>query len=185
MTAPFDAAVVGAGVTGCSTALFLARGGMKVALLDRGEICREASGVNAGTLTLQMTRAALIPYALGAHGMWLTMPRWCAGGEVVATACPGLSVAFTDGEAAMLEQRARIRRAAQAIEPGLADGVRLAGHCPVDGFASGYLTGRAFRPALLAALRARDAAGATALAVASSDAAMADLLERAADAGAQ
>jgi glycine/D-amino acid oxidase-like deaminating enzyme len=163
MTAPFDVAVVGAGVMGCSTALFLARGGMKVALLDRGEICREASGVNAGTLTMQMTRAALIPYALRAHKMWLTMPEWCAGGDVLATACPGLSVAFTNGEVAMLEERARIRRAAgapielidgraaQVIEPGLADGVKLAGHCPIDGFTSAYLTGRAFRPALLEA----------------------------------
>jgi glycine/D-amino acid oxidase-like deaminating enzyme len=163
MTAPFDVAVVGAGVMGCSTALFLARGGMRVVLLDRGEICREASGVNAGTLTMQMTRAALIPYALRAHEMWLTMPHWCAGGDVLATACPGLSVAFTDGEAAILEERARIRRAAgapielvdgraaQAVEPGLADGVKLAGHCPIDGFTSAYLTGRAFRPALLQA----------------------------------
>jgi glycine/D-amino acid oxidase-like deaminating enzyme len=163
MIAPFDCAVIGAGVMGCSTALFLARGGMRVALLDRGEICREASGVNAGTLTMQMTRAALIPYALRAHGMWLTMPEWCAGGDVLATACPGLSVAFTDGEVAMLEERARIRRAAgapielidgraaQRIEPGLADGVKLAGHCPIDGFTSAYLTGRAFRPALLEA----------------------------------
>ncbi len=163
MTAPFDVAVVGAGVMGCSTALFLARGGMRVALLDRGEICREASGVNAGTLTMQMTRAALIPYALRAHEMWLTMPSWCAGGDVLATACPGLSVAFTDGEVAMLEERARIRRAAgapieliygraaQRVEPGLADGVKLAGHCPIDGFTSAYLTGRAFRPALLEA----------------------------------
>lgn len=163
MSAPFDVAVIGAGVMGCSTALFLARGGMRVALLDRGEICREASGVNAGTLTMQMTRAALIPYALRAHEMWLTMPAWCAGGDVLATACPGLSVAFTDGEVAMLEERARIRRAAgapielidgcaaQRIEPGLADGVKLAGHCPIDGFTSAYLTGRAFRPALLEA----------------------------------
>jgi glycine/D-amino acid oxidase-like deaminating enzyme len=163
MTAPFDVAVVGAGVMGCSTALFLARGGMSVVLLDRGEICREASGVNAGTLTMQMTRAALIPYALRAHEMWLTMPAWCAGGDVLATACPGLSVAFTQGEVAMLEERARIRRAAgapielidgraaQRVEPGLAEGVKLAAHCPIDGFTSAYLTGRAFRPALLEA----------------------------------
>ena len=160
MTPRFDVAVIGAGVMGCATALFLARGGMRVVLLDRGEICREASGVNAGTLTMQMTRAALIPYALHAHKMWMDMPAWCAGGDVLATACPGLSVAFTDAEAAMLEERARIRReagapielidgrAAQAIEPGLADGVKLAGHCPIDGFASAYLTGRAFGAAL-------------------------------------
>ena len=163
MTAPFDAAVIGAGVMGSATALFLARGGMRVALLDRGELCREASGVNAGTLTMQMTRAALIPYALRAHDMWMNMPAWSAGGDVLATACPGLSVAFTDAEAAMLEERARIRRqagapielidghAAQMVEPGLADGVKLAGHCPIDGFASAYLTGRAFRAALLEA----------------------------------
>jgi glycine/D-amino acid oxidase-like deaminating enzyme len=157
----FDVAVVGAGVMGCSTALHLARGGMRVALLDRGAICREASGVNAGTLTMQMTRAALIPYALRAHEMWLRMPEWCDGGDVLAVACPGLSVAFTEREAAMLEERAKARRAAGApielisggrameIEPGLSDRVLLAGHCPIDGFTSAYLTGRAFRPALL------------------------------------
>jgi sarcosine oxidase subunit beta len=159
----YDAAVIGAGVMGCSTALHLARGGMRVALLDRGAICREASGVNAGTLTMQMTRAALIPYALRAHGMWMRMAEWCGGGHVLAVTCPGLSVAFTEHEAAMLEERAGARRAAgapielvsgaraQEIEPGLSDRVMLAGHCPIDGFASAYLTGRAFRPALLAA----------------------------------
>lgn len=156
-----DIAVIGAGVMGCSTALHLARGGMRVALLDRGGICREASGVNAGTLTMQMTRAALVPYALRAHAMWLRMPEWCDGGDVLATACPGLSVAFTAHEAAMLEERATARRAAGApielvtpaqacaIEPGLNPGILLAGHCPIDGFTSAYLTGRAFRPALL------------------------------------
>ena len=91
----YDCAVTGAGVMGCATALFLARSGMKVVLFDRGEICREASGVNAGTLTMQMTRAALVPYALRAHEMWMRMPEWCDGGDVLATACPGLSVAFT------------------------------------------------------------------------------------------
>jgi len=157
----YDVAVIGAGVMGCSTALHLARGGMKVALLDRGALCREASGVNAGTLTMQMTRAALIPYALRAHEMWLRMPEWCDGGDVLAVACPGLSVAFTEREAAMLEERAHFRRQAGApielvtprrareIEPGLTDRILAAGHCPIDGFTSAYLTGRAFRPALL------------------------------------
>jgi sarcosine oxidase, subunit beta len=157
----YDVAIIGAGVMGCSTALHLARAGMKVLLLDRGPICREASGVNAGTLTMQMTRAALIPYALRAYEMWLRMGDWCDGGDVLGTACPGLSVAFTEQEAAMLEERARIRRQAGApieivsgarareIEPGLSEKALIAGHCPMDGFASAYLTGRAFRPALL------------------------------------
>jgi glycine/D-amino acid oxidase-like deaminating enzyme len=163
MTRPFDCAVIGAGVMGCSTALFLARAGMRVVLLDAGAICRQASGVNAGTLTMQMTRAALIPYALRAYEMWLRAPEWLDGGDVMARARPGLSVAFTADEAAIVEERARIRRQAGApielvgparaleIEPGLNPAIELAGYCPVDGFASAYLTGRAFRPALLAA----------------------------------
>ena len=160
MTVPLDCAVIGAGVMGASTALFLARGGMRVALLDRGALCRQASGVNAGTLTLQMTRAALVPYAMRAWEMWQTLPTWLCGGDVLARHRPGLSVAFTDAECAMLEQRALLRgaagapitlidgAAARAIEPGLSPAVKRAGHCPIDGFASAYRTARAFRFAL-------------------------------------
>ena len=98
----FDAAVVGGGLLGCAVALFLARNGMKTALVERGGLCREASGVNAGTLTMQMTRAALIPYALEAHRMWASAREWL-GHDVGVTACDGLSLAFTEGEAALLE----------------------------------------------------------------------------------
>jgi glycine/D-amino acid oxidase-like deaminating enzyme len=161
MTATFDCAVVGAGVMGCTTALFLARAGMRVALVDRGPICRQASGVNAGTLTLQMVRAALIPYAVRAVEMWHDTPGWLDGADVGARRQPGLSVAFTDAEAAMLEDRVRVRRQAGAplelvgparareIEPGLNPAVKCAGLCPADGFAAAYLTARAYRPALL------------------------------------
>lgn len=146
---------------GCSTALFLARGGMRVVLFDRGPLCRQASGVNAGTLTMQMTRAALIPYAMQAWDMWMRAPDWLDGADVLARARPGLSVAFTAQEAEMLTERARLRRAAGApielisgpqacrVEPELNTTVLLAGHCPVDGFASAYLTGRAFCHALV------------------------------------
>ncbi len=161
MTERYDCAVVGGGVMGCSTALFLARGGMRVVLLDRGPVCRQASGVNAGTLTMQMTRAALIPYAMKAWDMWMHAPDWLDGADVLARTCPGLSVAFTDQEAEILTERARLRRAAGApielisgpraccVEPGLNTTVLLAGYCPIDGYASAYLTGRAFRHALV------------------------------------
>jgi len=59
MNERFDLVVGGGGIHGCTAALFAARGGMSVALVERGALCREASGVNAGTLTLQMTRVAL------------------------------------------------------------------------------------------------------------------------------
>jgi len=159
-TGVFDAAIIGAGVMGCSTALHLARGSMRVAIVDRGGICREASGVNAGTLTLHMTRAALIPYAIRGWEMWVSASQWL-GCDVGVRATDGLSLAFTESEAALLERRAQVRREAGApielvplarareIEPGLSEKVRLAAHCPIDGFASAYLTGIAFRTALV------------------------------------
>jgi len=161
-TPAFDAAIIGGGVMGCTTTLFLARGGMRVVLLERGSLCREASGVNAGTLTMHMTRAALIPYALGGWKLWTTTPAWL-GSDVGARATDGLSLAFTETEAALVRQRAEVRREAGApieivgpdrareIEPGLSQKVLLAAYCPIDGFASAYLTGLAFRTALLKA----------------------------------
>ena len=157
-----DAVVVGGGVMGCSTALHLAQGGMRVALVDRGPLCREASGVNAGTLTLHMTRAALVPYAMRAWRMWMDAEKWLGMG-VLATPVPGLTLAFTEAECELVELRARARREygapievisparAREIEPGVHPGLLKAGYCDIDGFASAYLTGRAFRHALTAA----------------------------------
>ncbi len=155
-----DLAVVGGGVHGATVALFAARGGMDVTLLERGALCREASGVNAGTLTMQMTRVALIPYALRAHAMWASTRQWL-GHEVGVVVCDGLSLAFTEREEELLTYRAGKRREAgapielitgaqaSAVEPGVSDKVRLAGYCRVDGFANAYLTGLAYRRALL------------------------------------
>jgi len=43
--------VIGGGIAGVCTAYFLARHGREVALLERGKIASEASGVNAGSIT--------------------------------------------------------------------------------------------------------------------------------------
>lgn len=154
-----DLVVIGGGLLGATVALFAARGGMNVALVDRGPICREASGTNAGTLTMQMTRVALIPYALEGHRMWANARAWL-GHDVGVQVCDGLSLAFTEAEEEILTERAQLRSQAGApidvvsatrakqIEPGLGDGVRLAAHCPIDGYAAAYLTGRAYRGAL-------------------------------------
>jgi glycine/D-amino acid oxidase-like deaminating enzyme len=154
-----DAAVVGGGVMGCTTALFLARAGMRVTLIERDALCRAASGVNAGTLTLHMTRARLIPYAIRAWNMWMATDQWLGSG-VLATAAPGLSLAFTEAERELLRARAAARRehgapiellspdAALRIEPGLNPSLLEAAFCATDGFASAYLTGRAYHAAL-------------------------------------
>ena len=162
MSFPYDLVVVGGGIHGATVALFTARAGMRVALIERDQICRGASGVNAGTLTMQMTRVALIPYALKAHAMWASASQWL-GHDVGVVVCDGLSLAFTEQEEELLTFRAGKRREAgapialisgrqaQQIEPGLSGEIRAAGWCKVDGFANAYLTGLAFRRALVAA----------------------------------
>ena len=46
----FDAAIIGGGVIGCSIAWRLAQAGMQVAVLERGEVGREASYAAGGML---------------------------------------------------------------------------------------------------------------------------------------
>ena len=162
MTTPYDLIVIGGGIHGATVALLAARGGMRVCVIERDQICRGASGVNAGTLTMQMTRVALIPYALKAHAMWAAAPTWL-GHDVGVVVCDGLSLAFTEGEEELLTFRAAKRREAGApisivsgqqakvIEPGLSGDVRIAGWCKVDGYANAYLTGLAYRRALVEA----------------------------------
>lgn len=155
----FDAVVVGGGIMGCTTALWLARGGMRTALIERDAVARSASGVNAGTLTLHMTRAALIPYALEGWQLWIRAREWL-GHDVGVVTAPGLCLAFTEAEAALLEQRSAVRREqgapidviapdrAREIEPGLSDTLKLAAHSPIDGHVPAYLTGLAYKRAL-------------------------------------
>ncbi len=155
----FDAIVIGGGVMGCITALWLARGGMRTALVERDAIARSASGVNAGTLTLHMTRATLIPYALEGWRLWAAATTWL-GHDVGVVTTPGLCLAFTEAEAALLEERSAVRKEqgapieilspdrAREIEPGLTEVLKLAAHSPIDGHVPAYLTGLACRSAL-------------------------------------
>ena len=155
----FDVAVVGGGVMGCSTVLHLSRNQMRTIIIDSGALCSEASGTNAGTLTLNMTRAALIPYAIKGWELWNNTEKWLFGG-VGTRKVNGLSLAFTEEEEELLFKRVEARQAmgapikfisgrkAQLLEPGLNDSVRSAAWCNKDGFTIAYLTGHAFRRAL-------------------------------------
>ena len=49
-----DVLVIGGGIAGTAMAYYLARAGVEVVLLDRGELNREASGTNAGSFHLQL-----------------------------------------------------------------------------------------------------------------------------------
>ncbi len=159
-TAHYDAAVIGGGVKGCTAALCLARGGMRVVLIERQGICRQASGVNAGTLSIQVKEAELVPYAMRGNELWRTTKEWL-GRDVGFEERGGLTLAFNDDDAAMLEERMKVRIAAGApiemvganrareLEPALSDAPVAASYCAIDGFANSTEIGDAFRAALV------------------------------------
>jgi sarcosine oxidase subunit beta len=159
VTPLFDAVVIGGGVMGCATALELAHGGMRVAIVERRALGTGASGVNAGTLSVQIKRVALVPYSLKGLERWRTTVERL-GFDVHYHRTGGLTCAFTDQEAEILTARMTERIAVglpaeiisparvRTIEPGLSTKVKLASWCAEDGYAHSTLTGRAYRAAL-------------------------------------
>ena len=155
MSRVYDIAIVGGGIMGCATALRLAEGGMRPIVLDKGDLCQGASGVNAGTLSLQIKRVKLMDYALRGHAIWEEM------GEAVGfRKTGGYTLAFTEREAELLHERQSLKQDAGApiefvsnnrlrgAEPELAERVIAASYCPEDGFANASLTGAYYRARL-------------------------------------
>ena len=152
MSAPYDIAIIGGGIMGCGTALRVASGGMRSIVLDQGDIGQGASGVNAGTLSLQIKRVKLMPYALRGHQEWEAM-----GDAVGFKKTGGYTVAFTEREAQLLTERQTLKAEAgapitfvsnavlQAAEPQLSHKVIAASYCPEDGYANSSLTGQFYR----------------------------------------
>ena len=127
----YDVVVIGAGIMGCTTALHLAKSGMSTLIVDKGKICREASGVNAGTLTIHMTRAQLIPFAIKGWELWMNTNKWL-GEDIEIVKTPGLCLAFTEADEELLVQRSkeRIKQGAsiKLISKKVADSMQNSGN---------------------------------------------------------
>ena len=65
-----DVAVIGAGVIGTSTAWFLAKRGVKVALLEKGRVAGEQSSRNWGWVRQQGRDAAELPIMMESNRIW-------------------------------------------------------------------------------------------------------------------
>ena len=102
MPAKANSLVIGisGGIDSSVSSTLCALTGMKTIVLDQGDLGQGASGVNAGTLSLQIKRVKLMPYALKGHSEWEAM------GEAVGfKKTGGYTLAFTDHEAELLYER--------------------------------------------------------------------------------
>ncbi len=70
-----DAVVIGGGIIGCATALWLARAGMRPVLCEKGRIGAEQSGRNWGWIRRIGRDPAELPLARRAMELWREMPR--------------------------------------------------------------------------------------------------------------
>jgi glycine/D-amino acid oxidase-like deaminating enzyme len=150
-----DVVVVGAGIVGCATAYYLARRGLRVAVLERGRVAGEQSRKNWGFVRQQGRDPLEVPLMMEANRLWRGLGQelgadieWVQGGNLALAADERrmamleawLPVARQFG----LETRLLRPRDVTAVVPGL--GGRWAGglYTPSDGQADPAKTTDAF-----------------------------------------
>jgi glycine oxidase len=143
MTEPSDVVVIGGGVIGLTTAYFLAREGVRVTALDKGDFGQEASWAGAGILPPGNPAQAQTPFdQLRAHSAAL-FPTLSAelrertGVDNGYLRCGGLEFLGESGEAAEQEWRGEgiactvlSEKESLRLEPALAPGRGSACHLP-------------------------------------------------------
>jgi glycine/D-amino acid oxidase-like deaminating enzyme len=151
-----DVLIIGGGVAGCALAYELARAGVVVQLVERGELNREASGTNAGSLHLQIAIHQLMGAldTAGAEDRLRDETKLAVDGaqvwKEIADAVDfhvtgGLMVAETEQQLRLLHDKQRIEAAAglatevlegaalRAVAPWLSSKVLGATSCPDEG----------------------------------------------------
>ncbi|WP_225197700.1 FAD-binding oxidoreductase [Gluconobacter oxydans] len=162
------ALIIGAGLQGCSIALFLARAGWRVTLLDKNVAGRHASSVNAGGLRTLMRDWREYPLSELAMKHWRRLDR-LVGAEAaescevrlgvgqIAVALDQAELSWTLGRAQDMERRGlgaeELLSATEVRKmlPGLTDQTLGGLVSRGDGHANPAASTRAFRQAAMAA----------------------------------
>ena len=162
LPADTDVVVIGGGIAGAAMAFYLAREGVEVLVLERGELNREASGTNAGSFHLQLAihqlsgkgtdsdRDRLLADArlsLEAYGLWQDLGRELEG-DIELHETGGWMVAETADQVQVLHDKFELEKLA-GIETEVVSGAELrdrapyfservlaATYCPVEGHAN-------------------------------------------------
>ena len=151
-----DVLIIGGGLMGATTAFFLRhQHKLSVTLLERGQIGRQASGVNFGNVRRQGRDLAQMPLANRARAVWGRV-RDLLGEDVEFRPYGHLRVCYTETQAAILEQHVRdvgpLGLELQMFSPqalrqrwGIFSSEIVAGSLsPLDGHANPRLAGPAF-----------------------------------------
>jgi glycine oxidase len=146
----FDAAIVGGGVIGCAIAWRLGQAGLRVVVIERGEVGREASWAAGGMLAplAEADQAdAFFTLAVASRAMyadWASELRAVTGIDIEYRTEGTLYLALTDEDEEELERRWRWQHAAglnikkfaadsvRELEPLLTPKLRWALHFPDD-----------------------------------------------------
>lgn len=93
-----DVIIVGGGIMGASTALFLRRRGKSVILLERGLVGQQASGVNFGNIRRQGRPLHQLALAARSRALWDRLPE-LVGEECEFLATGHLRICYTEDRA--------------------------------------------------------------------------------------
>ena len=160
-----DVLIIGAGLVGCATAYYLGREGVECLAVDRGEINREGSGANAGSLHIQIRRPEraysdetlrqFIPMKVAAGRIWAQIEQEL-GCTVGLRLKGGILIAETDEELAIIREKVAYERELgletevlsrsemRAIAPNLADHLVGGSFDPAEGLANPLLVTPAY-----------------------------------------
>jgi len=147
-----EIAIVGAGIIGISTTFFLSKLNHDVTLFDRKNIGEEASGRNAGSLSMQNKPQAIIPLAIKGMKTWEELESEIGGLGLKQTG--GLRVAETEVELERLHQDRKIQNKhdlgieylnpnqVKSLAPYLNHTLKGANYSPLDGYSDALSSGR-------------------------------------------
>ena len=154
-----DVVVVGGGISGTAAAYELARYGVRVTLLEKGDLASMASGWTLAGVRQSGRAPAELPLAMAAVRRWATLGEEL-GADVEYRREGNLRLARTPDEvpviARLVESQRGLglplelladNRAVRAAAPALAETVLAASYCPTDGHANPIVTVRAFAAA--------------------------------------